>query len=82
MIRGLTVTDAHIHIQPWEMLLPAVRDRMEAGRRDLTAIREMMESPAALLCPLSIGAHHAMGLAAIFSNAMRSRTGDCTECNG
>lgn len=49
MIGGMTVTDLHIHIQPWEMLLPAVRARMEAGRRDLDAIRQLMESPAALL---------------------------------
>jgi len=49
MIGGYTVTDAHIHIQPWEMLLPEVRARMEKGRRDLDAIRTFMESPRALL---------------------------------
>ena len=49
MIGGYTVTDAHIHIQPWEMLLPEVRVRMEKGRKDLAAIKTFMESPAALL---------------------------------
>ena len=45
----MKVFDAHIHVQPWEMLLPAVRARMEAGRKDLDAIRELMASPRALL---------------------------------
>jgi predicted TIM-barrel fold metal-dependent hydrolase len=49
MIGGFPVTDLHIHIQPWEMLLPAVKARMEANRTDLAEIRAMMESPAALL---------------------------------
>lgn len=49
MIGAYPVTDLHIHVQPWEMLLPAVRARMEAGRKDLEAIREIMDSPRALL---------------------------------
>jgi predicted TIM-barrel fold metal-dependent hydrolase len=49
MIGGVPVTDLHIHIQPWEMLLPPVRARMEANRADLAGIRSMMESPAELL---------------------------------
>jgi predicted TIM-barrel fold metal-dependent hydrolase len=49
MIGGYLVTDLHIHIQPWEMLLPEVRARMERGRKDLPAIRECMSSPEALL---------------------------------
>lgn len=49
MIGGYRVTDLHIHIQPWEMLLPEVKVRMEQGRRDLSDIRKFMESPAALL---------------------------------
>ena len=49
MIGGYTVTDLHIHIQPWEMLLPEVRSRMEHGRKDLGPIREFMKSPRALL---------------------------------
>jgi len=49
MIGGVPVTDLHIHIQPWEMLLPAVRARMEANRADLAEIRAMMDSPEALL---------------------------------
>ena len=49
MIGGYAVTDLHIHIQPWEMLLPAVRARMESGRPDLAPIREFIDSPRALL---------------------------------
>ena len=49
MIAGYTVTDLHIHIQPWEMLLPEVKARMEHGRADLARIREFMGSPKALL---------------------------------
>ena len=49
MIGGYTVTDLHIHIQPWEMLLPEVKARMEHGRKDLEPIREFMRSPKALL---------------------------------
>jgi len=49
MIGGYRVTDLHVHIQPWEMLLPAVKARMEQGRADLAPIREFMHSPAAFL---------------------------------
>jgi predicted TIM-barrel fold metal-dependent hydrolase len=49
MIAGYPVTDLHIHIQPWEMLLPDVRARMEKGRKDLDPIRELIDSPRALL---------------------------------
>lgn len=52
MIGGYAVTDLHVHIQPWEMLLPAVRARMEQGRADLDAIRACMESPGALVALL------------------------------
>lgn len=49
MIGGFSVTDVHIHLQPWEMLRPAVRAKMEAGRPDLDRIRACMDSPEALL---------------------------------
>jgi len=49
MIGAHAVTDLHIHVQPWEMLLPEVRVRMERGRKDMEAIRECMASPRALL---------------------------------
>ncbi len=49
MINGYAVTDLHVHIQPWEMLLPEVKLRMEHGRKDLEPIREFMRSPKALL---------------------------------
>jgi predicted TIM-barrel fold metal-dependent hydrolase len=49
MIGGFAVTDVHIHLQPWEMLRPAVRSKMEAGRPDLARIRACMDSPRALL---------------------------------
>lgn len=49
MIAGYRVTDLHVHIQPWGMLLPEVRVRMEQGRKDLEAIRGFMDSPSAFL---------------------------------
>lgn len=49
MIGGFAVTDVHIHLQPWEMLRPDVRAKMEAGRPDLDRIRACMDSPGALL---------------------------------
>ena len=52
MIAGLPVTDLHVHLQPWEMLRPDVRKKMEEGRPDLARIKECMRSPRALLALL------------------------------
>ena len=49
MIGGFPVTDLHVHLQPWEMLRPDVRKKMEQGRRDLPRLKACMESPRALL---------------------------------
>lgn len=35
MIEGHRVLDAHVHLQPWQMLKPAVREVMERGRPDV-----------------------------------------------
>ncbi len=43
------VTDVHVHIQPWEMLRPAVRKSLETSRPDGPLIRRMIEDPAVLL---------------------------------
>jgi predicted TIM-barrel fold metal-dependent hydrolase len=39
------VFDAHVHVQPWEMMRPAVLEKMKAGRADLDRVRACMESP-------------------------------------
>jgi predicted TIM-barrel fold metal-dependent hydrolase len=49
MIRGYPVTDLHVHIQPWEMLLPEVQSRMKQGRRDLDEILSYVGSPSRFL---------------------------------
>ena len=49
MISGHRVTDIHVHIQPWEMHPPGVKDTMESGRADLDRIRAFMASPKAFL---------------------------------
>lgn len=43
------VFDAHVHVQPWHMLRPEVRDRMWHGRADRDEILEMARDPARLL---------------------------------
>jgi hypothetical protein len=43
------VIDAHMHIQPWEMIRPAVLEKMKAGRTDLDRYRACMESPSEFL---------------------------------
>ena len=43
------MADLHVHLQPWEMLRPMVRAKMEQNRPDLPRIRACMESPQALL---------------------------------
>lgn len=45
----MPIIDIHIHIQPWEQLKPAVREKMTAGRKDLAAIEQFIKSPHALL---------------------------------
>jgi predicted TIM-barrel fold metal-dependent hydrolase len=43
------ITDIHIHIQPWEMLLPDVAARMRSGRKELDLIQACTDDPGALL---------------------------------
>jgi uncharacterized protein len=43
------VFDAHVHIQPWHLLRPDVRERMWHGRADADAILALAASPARLL---------------------------------
>jgi predicted TIM-barrel fold metal-dependent hydrolase len=45
----MTVTDAHIHVQPWWELKPAVLDVMLKGRTDADELQKIMKSPARLL---------------------------------
>jgi hypothetical protein len=45
----MPIIDIHIHIQPWEQLTPAVRERMRAGRNDLDQILQFIKSPKAFL---------------------------------
>ena len=49
MIGGFPVADLHVHLQPWEMLRPDVRRKMEQGRPDLPRIQACMQSPRSLL---------------------------------
>ena len=41
--------DAHVHIQPWEMMKPEILERMRRSRTDLDLIEQVMKSPAAFL---------------------------------
>lgn len=45
----LRITDVHVHVQPWDMLKPSVRDRMAAGRDDYAELERMMEDPDEVL---------------------------------
>ena len=41
------VTDVHVHVQPWEMLKPAVLEAMRRGRGDLAEIERLFKDPGA-----------------------------------
>jgi predicted TIM-barrel fold metal-dependent hydrolase len=43
------VFDAHVHVQPWHMLKPAVLQRMWDGRPDRDAVLDMARDPEKLL---------------------------------
>ena len=43
------VTDVHVHIQPWEMLRPAVVEAMRRGRDDMAEVERALKDPKALL---------------------------------
>lgn len=49
MIGGLRVTDIHVHVQPWHMLKPSVRERMARGRPDYADLERMMGDPGEVL---------------------------------
>lgn len=43
------ITDAHIHVQPWWELKPAVLESMTRGRSDVDELQKIMKSPEHLL---------------------------------
>jgi uncharacterized protein len=43
------VTDAHIHVQPWWEIKPAVLEVMTRGRSDVDELQQIMKSPTQLL---------------------------------
>ena len=45
----MNVTDAHIHVQPWWELKPAVLETMTRGRDDVDELQKIMKSPEHLL---------------------------------
>jgi predicted TIM-barrel fold metal-dependent hydrolase len=45
----MRVFDCHVHVQPWEQLKPAVRERMTARRRDLPEVEAALSHPDELL---------------------------------
>jgi predicted TIM-barrel fold metal-dependent hydrolase len=45
----LRITDVHVHIQPWGMLLPGVRARMAHGKPDFADLERMMHDPDEVL---------------------------------
>ena len=45
----MSVTDAHIHVQPWWEMKPAVLDMITRGRGDLDELQKIMKSPSHLL---------------------------------
>jgi predicted TIM-barrel fold metal-dependent hydrolase len=46
---AMHVTDAHIHVQPWWELGPAVLEAMTRGRDDVAELQAIMKSPERLL---------------------------------
>ena len=47
MIHGHRVLDAHVHMQPWEMLKPDIRAVMSRGRDDVDELLRLQKDPAA-----------------------------------
>lgn len=45
----LRITDVHVHVQPWDMLKPSVRERMAKGRKDYAELERMMKDPDEVL---------------------------------
>lgn len=45
----LRITDAHVHVQPWDQLKPEVRARMARGRADYADLERMMRDPGVVL---------------------------------
>jgi hypothetical protein len=48
-VTGLRITDAHVHVQPWDQLKPDVRARMAKGRADYADLERMMRDPGIVL---------------------------------
>ncbi len=49
MSDGAPVIDAHVHVQPWDLIRPEALERMKKGRKDVDRIRERMDRPEKFL---------------------------------
>lgn len=41
--------DAHVHVQPWRMMKPAIVEKMKQNRKDMDIILKVMDSPSEFL---------------------------------
>ncbi|MBW3584220.1 MAG: amidohydrolase family protein, partial [Euryarchaeota archaeon] len=64
VIDGLPVTDIHVHVQPWDDLLPAVRKTMATPREggDLAFIERFQKDPGALVGAMDLWGVERMAL--------------------
>ncbi|MCI0615035.1 amidohydrolase family protein [bacterium] len=44
-----TFVDAHVHVQPWRMMKPAIVERMKQNRKDMDIILKVMDSSSEFL---------------------------------
>lgn len=49
LLSRIPVTDAHVHVQPWEQWKPEALSLMKEGRADLQEIRRIFQDPQAFL---------------------------------
>ena len=73
------IIDLHIHIQPFHMMKPDVRETFWKGKKDRAALEALAENPKKLLAQMDADGIEKVGLINYVSPDLMGFTDDCNE---
>ncbi len=73
------VIDVHIHVQPFHMMKPDVRETFWKGKKDRAGLEALAEDPKRLLAQMDVDGIEQVGLINYVSPDLMGFTDDCNE---
>ena len=76
---AVPVIDLHVHVQPFHMMKPDVRETFWKGKKDRAALEALAEDPGKLLAQMDADGIEKVGLINYVSPDLMGFTDDCNE---